>query len=52
MEDKLTKCLTGFRKSYGTLHSLLTMLEERRRDIDNGAYISALLWTFQRPSIQ
>ena len=28
MESKLTKCLTGFRKSHGTQHSLLTMLEK------------------------
>ena len=28
MEDKLTKCLTGYRKSHGTQHSLLAMLEK------------------------
>ena len=50
MENKLTKCLTGFRKSHGTQHSLLTMLEKWKRGIDNGAYVSAVyLWTFQRP---
>ena len=42
MEDKLTKCLTGFRKSHGTQHSLLTMLEKWKRGIDNGVYVSAL----------
>ena len=42
MDDKLTKCLTGFRKSYGTQHSLLTMLEKWKRGIDNGVYVSAL----------
>ena len=42
MEDKLTKCLTGFRKSHGTQHSLLTMLKKLKRVIDNGAYVSAL----------
>ena len=41
MEDKLTKSLTGFRKSHGTLQSLLTMLEKWKRGIDNGAYVSA-----------
>ena len=28
MKDKLSKCLTGFRKSHGTQHLLLTMLEK------------------------
>ena len=42
MEDKFAKCLTGFRKSHGTQHSLLTMLEKWKRGIDNGSYISAL----------
>ena len=34
MEDELTKCLTGFRKSHGPQHSLLTMLEKWKRGID------------------
>ena len=42
MGDKLTKCLTGFRKSHGTQHSLLTMLEKWKRGIDNGANVPAL----------
>ena len=42
IEDKLPKWLTGFRKSYGTQHSLLLMLEKLRRGIDNGSYVSAL----------
>ena len=33
MEDKLTKCSTGFRKSHGTQHSLLPMPERRKRGI-------------------
>ena len=28
MEDKISKCVTGFRKSYGTQHSLIVMLEK------------------------
>ena len=28
MKDKLSKCLTGFRKSHGTQHLLVTMLEK------------------------
>ena len=27
MQDKLSKNITGFRKSHGTQHSLMTMLE-------------------------
>ena len=42
MEDKFAKCLTGFRKSYGTQYLLLTMLEKWKRGIDNGSYVSAL----------
>ena len=42
MEDKLAKYLTGFRKSHGTQHSLLTMLENWKRGIDNGSYVFAL----------
>ena len=42
IEDELTKCLTGFRKSHGTQHLLLTMLEKWKRGIDNGACVSAL----------
>ena len=42
MGDKLTKCLTGFRKWHGTQHLLLTILEKWRRRTDNGAYVSAL----------
>ena len=42
MEDKLTKCLTCFRKFHGTQHSLLTMPEKWKRGIDNGAYASVL----------
>ena len=28
LKDKLSKCLTGFRKSHGTQHLLVTMLEK------------------------
>ena len=41
MEDKFPKCLTGSRKSYGTQHSLLTMLEKWQRGIEK-SYVSAL----------
>ena len=42
MEDKLSKCLTGFRKSHGTQHLLLTMLEKWKKAVDKGEYVSVL----------
>ena len=42
MENKLTKCSTGFRELYGTQHSLLTMPEKWKRGINNEVYVSAL----------
>ena len=42
MEDKFAKCLTAFRKSHGTQHLLLTMLEKQKRGIYKGSYVSAL----------
>ena len=47
-EDKLTKCLTRFRKSHGTQHSLLTILEKWNRGIYNGAYVSALFMVLSK----
>ena len=53
MEDKLAKCLTGFKKSHGTQHSLLTMLEKNEKVELIMDHMSMLyLWTFQRPLIQ
>ena len=42
MEDKLSEYLTGFRKSHGTQHFLVTMLEKWKKAVDNGEYVSAL----------
>ena len=42
MEDKLSKYLTGFRKSHGTQHLLVTMPEKWKKATDNGEYVSAL----------
>ena len=42
MEDKLSKYLTGFRKSHGTQHLLVTMLEKWKKAVDNGESVSAL----------
>ena len=42
MKDKLSKCLTGFRKSHGTQHLLVTMLQKWQKVVDKGEYVSAL----------
>ena len=42
MEDKLSKCLAGFRKSHGTQNLLVTMLENWKKAVDKGECVSAL----------
>ena len=42
MEDKLSKYLTGFRKSHRNEHLLVAMLEKWKKADDNGECISAL----------
>ena len=39
MQEKLSKHITGFRKSHGTQHSLMTMLEEWKSALDKGENI-------------
>ena len=39
MKDKLSKCL---KKSHGTQHLLVTMLEKWKKAVDKGEYVSAL----------
>ena len=39
IQEKLSKHITGFRKSYGAQHSLITMLEKWKSTIDNGENI-------------
>ena len=34
MCDELSKYITGFRKFHGTQHSLLVMLEKRKKALD------------------
>ena len=34
MENKISKCVTGFRKSHGTQHSLTGMLEKWKKALD------------------
>ena len=42
MTDKLAHSTTGFRKSHGTQNSLVVMLEQWKRTLDKGEYVSAL----------
>ena len=42
MQNKLSKYLTGFRKSHGTQHSLMIMLEKWKNVLDKGEYICVL----------
>ena len=52
MKDKFTKCLTGLRKSRGTQHSLLTMLEKGKEELIMNRMSLLYLWTFQSSLIQ
>ena len=42
MKGKLSKYLTGFRKSHGTQNLLATMLEKWKKAVGKGEYVSAL----------
>ena len=42
MTDKLAHSITGFRKSHGTQNSLVVILEQWKRALDKGEYVSAL----------
>ena len=42
MKDKLSKCFSGFKKSHGIQHLLVTMLEKWKKAFDKGEYVSAL----------
>ena len=39
MQDRLSKHITGFRKSHGTKESLITMLEKWKSALDKGKNI-------------
>ena len=41
-ENKLSKYVTGFRKSHGTQHSLMIMLEKWKNVLDKGEYVCVL----------
>ena len=42
MENKISKCVTGFRKSHGTQHSLIVMLEKWNKASDKEENMSAI----------
>ena len=42
MENKISKCITGFRKSHGTQHSLTAMLEKWKKVLDKEENMSAI----------
>ena len=42
MEVEISNYVTGFRKSHGTQHSLVTILERWKKAIDKGEYISVM----------
>ena len=41
MESKISKCVTGVRKSHGTQHSLIVMLEKWRKTLGKEENMSA-----------
>ena len=42
MEDKLSKCLTGFRESHRTQHLLVIILEKWKKAVDKEGSVSSL----------
>ena len=42
MENKISKCVTGFRKSHGTQHSLIVYLEKWKKSLDKEENMSAI----------
>ena len=42
MENKFSKYVTGFRKSHGTQHSLMIMMEKWKNVLDKGEYVCVL----------
>ena len=48
MENKFSKCVTGFRKSHGTQHSLIVMLEKWKKALDKGENMSAIFMVLSK----
>ena len=51
IKDELSKCFIGFKKSHGTQHLLVTMLEKWKKANDKGEYVSALFMDLSKPLI-
>ena len=48
MENKVSKCVRGFRKSHGIHHSLIVMLEEWKKAFDKDENILVIFIITQR----
>ena len=48
MENKLSKCITGFRKSHGTQDSLIPMLETWKSALDKDENVCVLFMDFSK----
>ena len=48
MENKISKCITGFRKSHGTQHSLTAMLEKWKKVLDKEENMSPIFMDFSK----
>ena len=42
MENRLSKCIAGFRKSHRTPHSLIIIVEKWKNVLDKGEYVRVL----------
>ena len=42
MESKISKCVMGFRKSHGTQHCLIAMLEKWKKSLDKEKNMSVI----------
>ena len=48
MENKISKCVTVFRKSHGTQHSLIVMLENWRKALNKEENMSAIFMNLSK----
>ena len=48
MENKISKCVTGFRKSHGTHHSLIVKLEKWEKVLDKEEKVSFIFIDFSK----
>ena len=50
VENKISKCVTGFRKSNGTQHSLVVMLEKWKKALDKEENMSSIFMDLSKAS--